>query len=137
VWRCHQSGETWFGPKLGAAIAKLGWPRYFMDFETIQQIIPSIPGSSPTEQLPFQWSVHRWDSSTDVVQLQDGKGFISFGGEDLRVKFLTSLLDVLGDSDGPILVHSIAMERTILKNLKKHPECAHLMPQVDGIMDHY
>ena len=32
-----------------------------MDFETVNQGVPIIKGTRAYYQLPFQWSVHKWD----------------------------------------------------------------------------
>ena len=36
----------------------LTFPLYFLDFETIQPAIPLFKGTSPYEQIPFQYSLH-------------------------------------------------------------------------------
>ena len=36
----------------------LSYPLYFLDFETMQQVIPQYKGTSPYDQIPFQYSLH-------------------------------------------------------------------------------
>ena len=39
-------------------LKKLTYPLYFLDFETMQPIIPEFDGTSPYQQIPFQYSLH-------------------------------------------------------------------------------
>ena len=36
----------------------LTYPIYFLDFETMQPVIPLYPGTKPYQQIPFQYSLH-------------------------------------------------------------------------------
>ena len=36
----------------------LSYPLYFLDFETMQPVIPLFPGTKPYQQIPFQYSLH-------------------------------------------------------------------------------
>ena len=36
----------------------LSYPIYFLDFETMQPVIPKFPGTKPYAQIPFQYSLH-------------------------------------------------------------------------------
>lgn len=36
----------------------LSYPIYFLDFETMQQVIPQYPNTKPYQQIPFQYSLH-------------------------------------------------------------------------------
>jgi len=36
----------------------LSYPIYFLDFETMQQVIPQFEGTNPYQQIPFQYSLH-------------------------------------------------------------------------------
>lgn len=36
----------------------LSYPIYFLDFETMQPVIPLFPGTKPYQQIPFQYSLH-------------------------------------------------------------------------------
>ena len=40
----------------------LTFPLYFLDFETIQPIIPEFVGTRPYAQIPFQYSLHYLES---------------------------------------------------------------------------
>ncbi len=40
----------------------LSYPLYFLDFETMEPIIPLFDGTSPYQQIPFQYSLHYIES---------------------------------------------------------------------------
>ena len=119
--------------ELGAAdlLCALPYPRHYLDFETIQFAVPIWLGTSPYEQLPFQWSCH--------VECQDGQlnhaGFLSENGFDPTRAFCESLIGALAD-DGPIFVYS-AFERTRLVELaNRYPDlAAALAAIIDRLID--
>ena len=39
-------------------LEQLTYPLYFLDFETMQPILPEFDGTSPYQQIPFQYSLH-------------------------------------------------------------------------------
>ena len=39
-------------------LSTLSYPLYFLDFETMQPVIPLFPGTKPYQQIPFQYSLH-------------------------------------------------------------------------------
>jgi predicted RecB family nuclease len=100
---CVQTGEPWFdGEGLNQQFEKLEYPIYFLDFETVNWAIPRFAGMRAYDQLPFQWSVH--------VQRRPGAEpdhheFLSEDRSDPRLRFISSLSDVL-DERGSILVYS-------------------------------
>lgn len=110
---CVQTGKPWFSPELSAELAKLEYPLYFMDFETVNPAIPRFPGMRPYDHLPFQWSVH--------VQREPGaapehREFLAVDRDDRRREFITCLGAVLGQS-GTIIVYSQSFELARLNDL--------------------
>lgn len=59
----------------------LSYPLYFLDFETIQPVIPEFKGTRPYQQIPFQYSLH-------YIEEENGpllhKEFLGISGEDPR-----------------------------------------------------
>jgi predicted RecB family nuclease len=100
---CVQTGQPWFDVDvLKAKLAKLEYPLFFMDFETVNRAVPLFAGMRPYDHLPFQWSVH--------VQRQPGAKsehyeFLATDASDPRREFISSLCAALGES-GSILVYS-------------------------------
>jgi hypothetical protein len=105
-----------------------------MDFETVQQGIPLFPDTKPYDALPFQWSVHKWNSPEDTVSLNDGLGFLEFLSPTMDRDFLESLLLAVGDK-GPIFVHNASYEKSKLKNLVERESCQYLKPSVNTLIE--
>ncbi|MHB1751676.1 MAG: DUF2779 domain-containing protein [Acidiferrobacter sp.] len=99
-------------PKAAAIIKALGYPRYYLDFETIQFAVPIWAGTRPYEQLPFQWSCHIEKKDKTLTHQE----FLDLSGEAPMRAFAESLLTTLKTS-GPILVYNQAFEGRIIREL--------------------
>jgi hypothetical protein len=59
----------------------LSYPLYFLDFETMQPIIPEYQGTHPYQQITFQYSLH-------IIEREGGellhKEFLGISGDDPR-----------------------------------------------------
>ncbi len=93
-------------------LKRLDYPRYYLDFETINFAVPIWSGTRPSQQLPFQWSCH--------IQQRDGttthKDFLDVSGKDPRRKFAESLIAACGTA-GPVIVYNKSFEKGIIKSL--------------------
>ncbi len=134
IQRAHITGEHWFSDKLKATLKSFGWPRFFMDFETVQQGVPIFSHTTPYQAIPFQWSVHRWENFDQNVRLEDGFSFVAFDSPMLFREFLSSLLDVLGES-GPIFAHHASTEIGMLRFLMDRSECQDLAGRTQNVID--
>jgi hypothetical protein len=99
-------------PGARAILKALGYPRYYLDFETIHFAVPIWKGTRPYEQLPFQWSCH--------IEAKDGRiahqAFLDLSGRDPTRPFADALLATL-KSRGPILVYNQSFEGRIIREL--------------------
>ena len=59
----------------------LSYPLYFLDFETMQQVIPQYKGTSPYDQIPFQYSLHYIEHEGGELK---HKEFLAESGVDPR-----------------------------------------------------
>lgn len=66
----------------------LSYPIYFLDFETMQQVIPQYPGTKPYQQIPFQYSLHYIEKPGGELQ---HKEFLAESGTDPRRAIAESL----------------------------------------------
>lgn len=64
-----------------AFLDMLSYPIYFLDFETIQPVIPQYVGTKPYQQIPFQYSLHYIE--TEGGELKH-KEFLAESGADPR-----------------------------------------------------
>ena len=105
-------------------LENLIYPHHYMDFETYSYSLPIVPNTGPWEQVPFQWSIHHLENSGDMYH-DEFLYLKSLKSGDLRLEFLTSLLDKLENDNGSIVVYNAGFEKSILKNLaKRYPEYA-------------
>ena len=87
------------------------YPRYYLDFETIQSAVPRWPYTHPYEQLPFQWSCHIEPAEGELEHAQ----FLDSSGESPMRACAQSLLDALGTA-GPVFTYS-PFEKTVIHRL--------------------
>jgi hypothetical protein len=58
IYRVTCKGEAEILDAARREIASLGYPRYYLDFETIGPAVPIWPGTRPYASIPIQWSCH-------------------------------------------------------------------------------
>ena len=67
--------------KIQDFLKKLSYPLYFLDFETVQLVIPKFANSHPYDQIPFQFSLH-------YIEKEGGElrhtGYLDMTGSDPR-----------------------------------------------------
>lgn len=133
IQAAHQSNTVWLSPHLKSQACSYTWPRYFMDFETVQQGVPLLAGTKAYDALPFQWSIHRWDSADQILNVDDGLGYLKFYDPNMDREFLQTLLSAVG-TNGPIFVHNASFERSKLRALVKRSTCADLHVPVEALI---
>lgn len=112
VYNVTVSGQAELRPGAKQVLTALDYPRYYLDFESIQFAIPIWTGTSPYQQLPFQWSCHVENASGAL----EHKEFLDVSGEDPRRGFTEALIEVCGQH-GPIIVYNQAFEKRIIREL--------------------
>ena len=118
VRRVTITGEPELKPE-AAEVGEYGYPRYYLDFETIQFAVPIWEGTSPYKQLPFQWSCHIELASGE---LRHEEYLDTSGNSPMRV-CAESLLRVVG-KEGPIFAYG-SYEKTVLNALiARYPDLA-------------
>jgi hypothetical protein len=131
IQQAHINNTTWINQDIQKHFKDWVWPYYFMDFETVQQAVPIIKNSKPFEQLPFQWSVHKWTSPDQPLE---EFSFLEFNHQDMELHFLTQLIETLGDQ-GTIFVHNHPFEKGVLNRLKEKPNLKSYALQIDNIIE--
>ena len=97
-------------------IAKLEFPLYFLDFETMTSAVPLFDRSKPYQQIPFQYSLHVLDSIDGEARHYE---FLASGVKDPRDDFISSLTKNLGNS-GSIIVYNQSFEISRLQEAAKY-----------------
>ncbi len=112
VWRVTKSGKAELDPAAGEQLKAFGYPRHYLDFETIGFAVPLWAGTRPYSQVPFQWSCHVEKRAGTI----EHRSFLADGAGDPRRAFAASLLDAL-KKRGPIIVYNAAFEGGRMREL--------------------
>ena len=125
VWDATLTGRPSFDPRAAIFLTDLGYPRYYLDFETIQFAVPIWTGTHPYEQLPFQWSCS--------VEEQDGivmhREFLDISGGAPMRPCAEALITALG-TEGPVFAYT-GFERRMLRETAAR--YADLAPSLNAI----
>ncbi|MBQ9473254.1 MAG: DUF2779 domain-containing protein [Bacteroidales bacterium] len=62
-------------------LSQLSYPLYFLDFETYQTAVPQLLGTTPYQQIPFQYSLHYIEHEGGEIK---HKEFLGESGTDPR-----------------------------------------------------
>lgn len=121
IQRICQTGVPELSPNAGASLVDLSYPRYYLDFETINLAVPRWAQTRPyATQVPFQWSCHIEESRH---QLQH-EMFLDVSGNDPRRLCAEKMIEVLGN-DGPVFVYYEAFEKGRIAELAElYPDLA-------------
>lgn len=111
----------------------LSYPIYFLDFETMQPVIPIYVGTKPYAQIPFQYSLHYIEKEGGVLK---HKEFLAESGTDPR-RALAEQLCVDIPMGVCVTAYNKAFECTRLKELAAlYPDLAdHLLNIEANIVD--
>lgn len=95
------TGQIAVAPSLPDALAALGPPAFYLDFECLVSLVPVFEGDGPGQHVPFLWSLHHVDADGRLTHWDA----IVAPGEDPRRAFAESLIEVLGAYDEPIATY--------------------------------
>jgi hypothetical protein len=89
----------------------LGYPRHYLDFETIAPPVPVWAGTRPYETLPVQYSCHVEERSGEIRHSE----FLDLSGAPPMRALAERLIADLGN-DGPVLMYT-GYEKTVINGL--------------------
>jgi hypothetical protein len=119
IWRQSRLEQAYVGAELRELARALGYPRYYLDFETAAPAVPIFAGTRPFETLPFQWSCHIETSRGAVAHTE----FLDLGAEPPMRRLAEALLTTLGTT-GPIVVYTPYERRVIDELAARYPDLA-------------
>jgi len=111
IHRVTLEGEPELLPGARAFVEQLGYPRFYLDFETIGPAVPAWPGTRPYQALPFQWSCHI-ERTPGVVEHTE---FLDLSGEPPMRALAEAMIEAL-ESEGPVLMYT-SYERGVIESL--------------------
>ena len=94
----------------------LWYPLYFLDFETMQSIIPEFVGTKPYAQIPFQYSLHYIENEGGELQ---HKEFLAESGENPLRGIAERLCEDIPE-DACVIVFNQRFERGRLEELASY-----------------
>jgi hypothetical protein len=119
IWSAAISGASFTDPRAADLLRDLPYPRYYLDFETMQFAVPIWPGTRPYEQLPFQWSctIEHADGTLDHRE------FLDTSGEAPMRACLQALVEAIG-GDGPVFSYTDFEGRVLREGRARYPDLA-------------
>lgn len=132
VRRVTHSGKPELLPGAKTILEKLPYPRYYMDFETVQFAVPIWKGTRPYERLPFQWSCEIETADNYLRHTE----FLDIEGNAPLEEFCRTLLDCIGP-EGAIFAYNASFEKSVLSSLaQRFPKYAEkLTGMIERIID--
>jgi len=123
VWRATCAGEEKVDVAEIAVLHEWGWPRYYLDFETIGLAVPRWKGVRPYAQIPFQWSchIHHEDGRMEHIE------FLDVSGDDPRRACAEALVKHIGNA-GILIAYNASFERRVIREL------ATMYPDLSGAL---
>ena len=114
-------------PAAAEFLAALPYPRYYLDFETVQFAVPLWPGTRPYQQLVFQWSCHVEGRPGELAHRE----FLDTSGEAPMRAAAEALLAAL-DDQGPIFVYHDFEKWRLVEMAQLFPDLAPALEAVTG-----
>lgn len=117
---------------IASFVGSLEYPISHLDFETFQPAVPEIPGTSPYQQIVFQYSLHIESTDDELIH----KEFLAEEFGDPRIGIITRLVaDV--PKTGTVLAYNKAFEQARLRELARDfpAHASELMSIHDRIKD--
>ena len=114
-------------------LVQLSLPLYFLDFETMQSVVPQFEGSKPYQQIPFQYSLH---IAKRLGKYEHKEYLAESDGTDPRRGLAEQLCRDI-PTDVCVIAYNMSFEKTVIKELAEaFPDLYnHLMRIHDNIVD--
>jgi hypothetical protein len=126
LWEATLAGRVSVDTAAATLLRGLGYPRYYLDFETIQFAVPIWAGTRPYEQLPFQWAC--------TVEHENGsiehREFLDISGAAPMRACAEALIAALG-TEGPVFAYTGFEARIIGEAAARYSDLA---PQLYAII---
>lgn len=113
VKSAHLNDEPFFDAETARrSLEQYNGTAYFLDFETVMLAVPIWAGTRPYQNVPFQYSLHRIESSGDQAHFE----FLNLDGVDPRRALAEQMIADCGHK-GPVFVYNESFERRIIQEL--------------------
>lgn len=135
----QQTGTTYIdGKRILQFLNKAMYPLYFFDFETVNSIIPVLNGTSPFQQIGFQYSLHIVSNLNDEPQhkefLARSEDFANPQALNPRKAMINQMKLDFGKT-GSIVSYNASFEKGVIERLAKDfPEEAPFLKDLNSRM---
>jgi len=108
------------------------YPLYFLDFETLDYVIPKFNGTKVNQRLPYQASLH----VLDYIDSLSHKDILIEPSDDPRLLMCQFLTEEIGET-GSIVVYNASFEKSIIRDLiNQFPDYAERLQSIhDRVVD--
>lgn len=129
----EKSGKPYIDKKrIQNFLNQIQYPVYYLDFETINPLIPIYPNSRPNQHIPFLFSLHVSDSpNSSNLRHYD---YIQPNEKDPRKAILEKLSEILGNEGSIICFNDFFEKNCIREALEYYPEFKY---RFESIMDRF
>ena len=112
----HFKGDEYYidKPKVKEFLQTFTYPLYFLDFETIESVIPMFDGTKPNQKIIFQYSLHVMEAADQPLKHYE---FLAQHETDPRREVAEKLIKYIKDDGGSIVVYNKSFEVTRIKEL--------------------
>lgn len=113
-------------------MSKWGWPRAWLDFETIAPAVPIWLGTRPYQQVPFQFSLHLEQEDGSITHHE----FLSVDGMDPRPSCAARLAAMI-PAEATVIAYNASFERSVLRALAEISpnHCEALLAMAENTVD--
>lgn len=112
VWRATKADKEELNLSELSVIKDWSWPRYYIDFETINLAVPRWEGVRPYSQVPFQWSCHIHQADGKMSHVE----FLDVTGGDPRRACAEGLVEHIGQ-EGILIAYNAGFEKRVIREL--------------------
>lgn len=127
LWEATLNGHATLDPQAATLLKDLGYPRYYVDFETIQFAVPIWAGTRPYEQLPFQWSCLVEHANGEI----EDRGFLDTSGGPPMRSCMEALIEAAG-TDGPIFAYTGFEARVLAEAAERYTDLGPALNVIAG-----
>ena len=126
---CRQSNPARgvVGSEATTFLAGLLYPRAYLDFETVQFAAPPWSGTSPYQQLVFQWSCHI-EERPGALRHEE---FLDVSGAAPMRAAAAALLATIG-TEGPVFVYGDFEKWRLVEMARMYPDLAPALERLTG-----
>ena len=124
-----KSGEQFIDRSLiSEFLDEFQFPIYFLDYETLMDVIPPFDGTSPYQQIPFQYSLHILDSPDSELRHEM---YLHRDNTDPVLALAKHLSNAIGET-GSVITWNANFEKGCNSRMAKmHPEFADFFGSVN------